>query len=272
MNILVTNDDGVTSPGLFALVQSLRQIGNVHVLAPDRNWSLTGHVRTIDRPLRVRSVALADGSSAWACDGSPSDCAAMGACGFFEEKMDLVVSGINTSANLGQDVTYSGTVTAAMEAVISGLPAIAVSLDIPAGFIGTADYQPAASAALKVTEMLLKHGIRPDTLLNVNVPYLPLHEIRGIRATRLGMRVYHDQLDKRIDPRGKPYYWVMGETPGGIAETGSDIGALAAGYVSVTPVQMDMTAYLCIPEISHWDWDAQSQPVYLPESSIYLPG
>jgi 5'-nucleotidase len=129
MHIVVTNDDGVVAPGLLALATEMRRLGTVRILAPDRNWSASGHVRTLDRPLRVRGVVLSDNSTAWACDGAPSDCVALALCGFFTEPVDLVVSGINPYANIGDDVTYSGTVTAAMEAVIGGLPAVAISVD-----------------------------------------------------------------------------------------------------------------------------------------------
>src|SRR4030066_2401213 len=141
MHILVTNDDGITAPGLLALVKEMKQIGKVSVLAPDHNWSASGHVKTMHRPLRVKEAILADGSSAWASDGAPSDCVALGLLGFIPEKINLVVSGINPNANIGHDVTYSGTVTAAMEAVIGGVPSLAVSLDSPEDG-GPLDYGP----------------------------------------------------------------------------------------------------------------------------------
>ncbi len=254
MHILITNDDGVLAPGLLALAQAMRQLGTTDILAPDHNWSASGHVRTLDRPLRAREIKLEDGSTAWTCDGAPSDCVALATCGFFSEKFDLVVSGINPNANLGHDVTYSGTVTAAMEAAIIGIPAIAVSLDAPENHLGFLDYNVAAQYALKIARATVKYGLAANVLLNVNVPYLPADQIKGIQITRQGLRVYHNQFDRRIDPRGRPYYWTFGEVPGGIAERGSDIGALADGYVSVTPIQLDLTAYTMIPDISAWKW------------------
>src|SRR5574339_843456 len=146
-HILVTNDDGVQAPGLLALAQQMRELGDVSILAPDRNWSGGGHVKTLDRALRVKEVRLADGTQAFASDGAPSDCVALGTLGFFKEPIDLVVSGINAGANLGHDVTYSATVTAAMEAVIAGVPGIAVSLETVDGHIGDLNYGPAARAA-----------------------------------------------------------------------------------------------------------------------------
>ena len=156
MHILVTNDDGVQAPGLLALAQELRKLGKVTVFAPDRNWSASGHVKTLDRPLRVREVRLADDTPAYSCDGAPSDCVALPLMGFVEEKIDVVVSGINPNANIGHDVTYSGTVTAAMEAVITGcIPGIAISLDAPENHSGLLDYSTAARVARKVTEKVM---------------------------------------------------------------------------------------------------------------------
>lgn len=254
-HILVTNDDGVMAPGLLALIQQMRKLGKVTVLAPDRNWSGAGHVKTLDRALRVREVRLADGTPAFASDGAPSDCVALGTLGYFKEPIDLVVSGINAGANLGHDVTYSGTVTAAMEAVIAGIPGIAVSLETTDNHLGEIDYGPAARAALKVVRQVMENGLAHEILLNVNVPFLPDEKIRGITLTRQGLRVYHSRLDERTDPRGKPYYWIGGDAPTGVPERGTDVGALAEGFVSVTPLQLDLTAYRALTDINTWRWD-----------------
>ena len=170
------------------------------------------------------------------------------------EKIDLVVSGINPTANLGHDVTYSGTVTAAMEAAIWGIPAIAVSVDSPDNHLGAVDYAASAAIALKVARAAIANNLQPDTLLNVNVPYLPEDQIKGIQITRQGLRVYHDKLDRREDPRGKPYYWTIGDLPTGIPERGTDIGALSQGFVSITPLQLDLTDYRVIPAMNTWPW------------------
>jgi 5'-nucleotidase len=255
MHILVTNDDGIMAPGLLALAEAMSMIGDVSVLAPDRNWSASGHVKTIERPLRVKEFHLSNTVRAWASDGAPSDCVALAVCGFLPEKIDLVVSGINPYANLGHDVTYSGTVTCAMEAAIWGIPAVAMSLESPENLVGPADYQPAARIARVVVQSVLRYGLAPNVLLNVNVPYLPYAQLKGIRITRQGLRVYHDKLDARHDPRGKPYYWTAGDLPTGIPERGTDIGVLAEGYVSVTPIQLDLTAYHTFPDLNSWDWD-----------------
>jgi len=257
-NILVTNDDGVHAPGLLALAQEMRHLGKVTILAPDRNWSGSGHVKTLDRALRLREFHLEDGSQAFASDGAPSDCVALAMLGYFKEKFDLVVSGINTGANLGHDVTYSGTVTAAMEAVIAGVPGIAVSLEVPEGYVGTIDFQPAANAARIAVQNVITNGLPAETLLNVNVPFLKAEDIQGFRITRQGLRVYHSRLDERIDPRGRPYYWIGGDAPTGVSESGTDVGALTDGYVSVTPLQLDLTAYRAISDLSTWEWREKS--------------
>jgi 5'-nucleotidase len=262
MHILVTNDDGVTAPGLLALAQEMRRFGEVSVVAPDHNWSASGHVKTMHRPMRVKEVRLADGSQALASDGAPSDCVALALLGLLPEKIDLVVSGINPNANIGHDVTYSGTVTAAMEAAIWGIPGIAVSLNSPENHSGDLEYGPAARVALRVARSLMAYQTPcPENivacagvLLNVNVPYLNDGELRGVRITRQGLRVYRDELVKRLDPRGRPYYWIGGQAPTGIVEEGTDFGALSAGYVSITPLQLDLTDTARLPDLTRLDW------------------
>jgi 5'-nucleotidase len=257
MHILITNDDGVTAPGLIALVQEVRRLGNVTVLAPDRNWSASGHVKTLHRPLRVKEIQLADGIPALASDGAPSDCVALAMLGLLPEKIDMVISGINPNGNLGHDVTYSGTVMAAMEAAIWGLPGIAVSLDAPENYLGVLDYIPAARFARRIVRAVIERGLPKSVLLNVNVPYLPEEQIKGMRITRLGLRVYRALLDKRQDPRGRPYYWIGGEAPTGIPEEGTDFGALAEGLVSITPLHLDLTAYHALQELEGWPLDRE---------------
>jgi len=252
MHILVTNDDGVTTNGLLTLAQAMDTLGEVTVLAPDRNWSASGHVKTLTRPLRVRQVRLADGRQAWAADGAPSDCVALALLGLIENKVDLVVSGINPHANLGHDVTYSGTVTAAMEASIGGIPGIAVSLDTPEGYSEKRDYGPAAEYARRVARKVIEHGLPRNMLLNVNVPYLPLEQIKGVQVTRQGLRVYRDELVRREDPQGLPYYWIGGQAPTGIDQPGTDFGALQAGYVSVTPLELDLSAHTFRDDLEAW--------------------
>jgi 5'-nucleotidase len=254
MHILVTNDDGVQAPGLLALVQAMTPLGKISVLAPDRNWSASGHVKTMHRPLRAKPVSLADGTPALASDGAPSDCVALALLGLIPEKIDLVVSGINPYANVGHDLTYSGTVTAAMEAVIAGVPGIAFSVDGSEdgnGFL----FDEAAQSAQRVAQMVILHGLPPGILLNVNIPNLPRAEIRGMTITRQGLRIYRDKLVERADPRGRPYYWIGGDAPTGVREEGTDIGALAEKYVAITPIKLDLTAYQVMDELKCWQWE-----------------
>jgi 5'/3'-nucleotidase len=254
MHILVTNDDGVNAPGLLALAHQLRGLGQVTVLAPDRNWSASGHVKTLHRPLRVKEVLLSDGSPALASDGAPSDCVALAVLGLIPDKVDIVVSGINPNANIGHDVTYSGTVTAAMEAAIWDIPGLAISLDAPEYFKGELDFLSAAQVARRIVSAIIQNGIPKGILLNVNVPYLSLEEIKGFKVTRQGLRVYRDSLVVREDPRGRPYYWIGGEAPTGVREEGTDFGALKDGFVSITPLQLDLTHQHILPELQSWEW------------------
>lgn len=249
--ILVTNDDGVETAGLLALKRALDRVGETVVFAPDHNWSAAGHTKTMHKPLRVAHATLADGSPAYTTNGAPSDCVALALLGVLEREPDLVISGINNGPNLGHDITYSGTVAAAMEAVIFGLPAIAVSLDT---------YEPPEPASLEAAATftarlacaVLEHGLPPGHLLNVNVPHRPAAEIGGVEVTRLGRRVYQDVLVERVDPRGRPYYWIGGDVPTGVDEQGTDIGAVSQGKISVTPIHLDMTAFDIIHDIEEW--------------------
>ena len=253
MHILVTNDDGVWAPGLLALANEMRKLGRVTVFAPDHNWSVSGHVKTLDRPLRVRETKLADGTAAFTTDGAPSDCVALALLGLIDAT-DLVISGINPHANLSHDVTYSGTVTAAMEAVISNVRGVAVSLETPESTPEAADYSTAAIVARHVVEHLMADGLPEGVVLNVNVPYLKEDELKGYMITRQGLRVYRDALDQRLDPRGRPYYWIGGEAPTGVDEAGTDVGALLQGYVSITPLQLDLTNYKAMDVLQQWKW------------------
>ena len=256
MHILVTNDDGVHAPGLLALAEAMKPLGQVTILAPDRNWSGSGHVKTLHRPLRVRETTLADGTPALMSDGAPSDCVALAMLGRVP-KVDLVVSGINSYGNLGHDVTYSGTVTAAMEAVIAGVPGFAFSLAAD-DTVTERDYGPAAAYAQRIVRLAIERGLRPDLLLNVNVPCIKADQIRGMRVTRQGLRVYRDRLDERMDPRGAPYYWIGGDYPTGVPDEGTDFGALNDNYVSILPLQLDLTNYRLAQELALWGWEDAS--------------
>jgi 5'-nucleotidase len=255
MHILLTNDDGVQAPGLLALAMAMRSLGKVTVFAPDHNWSASGHVKTMDRPLRAHEVILADGSTGLTTDGAPSDSVALALLGVVKEKIDLVVSGINPHENIGYDATYSGTVTAVMEAVIGGVPGMAVSLHAPEDFHGMLDFSTAANVGRHVAARVMAEGLPEGVFLNVNIPYLKEDEIKGFMITRQGLRVYRDALDARTDPRGKPYYWIGGESPTGVSEEGTDFGAIKAGYVSITPLQLDLTAWEAMDQLRMWKWE-----------------
>jgi 5'-nucleotidase len=248
VHILVTNDDGVYAPGIYALQAALRQIpgASVTIMAPAENQSAVGHRKTLYEPLRIRPMRLPGGIEAHACSGSPADAIALALMGYIKEPVDLVVSGINQGPNLAQDITYSGTVTAAMEAALYAIPAVAVSLNS----FTEPDFERAAAFAAWLAPIVLERGLPELTLLNVNIPH---PDINGVRVTRQGRRRYHDELVERIDPMGRPYYWIGGEVPtGDVHEVGTDVWAVANGYVSVTPIRLDMTVRTFMSELDTW--------------------
>ena len=234
--ILVANDDGIHSEGIAALADAVRHLGEVVVVAPDREQSACSHSLTLHRPLRVHPR----GPARWAVDGTPTDCVNLAVSGILPRRPNLVLSGINTGANLGDDVTYSGTVSAAMEGTLLGIPSIAVSLIGQHDFV----YDDAAAFAARLASWVLTSGLPADTLLNVNVPQLANRERpRGVALTRMGRRRYGDAIVEKVDPRGKKYYWI------GAAELdfedveGTDYVAVRDGYISVTPIHLDLTNY-----------------------------
>lgn len=257
--ILVTNDDGVHSRGLLALRHALSAIAEVVVLAPERNWSASSHAKTMHKPLRVTPVKLADGAPAHSSSGSPTDCVALAAGGVLGVKPDLVVSGINSGYNLGVDITYSGTVACAMEATIKGIPGIAVSTGADDGDANMDGILALAGrVASRLAEQVLARGLPPNTLLNVNVPYLPPGEICGLHVTRMGNRAYPvEELVQRDDPWGRPYYWLGGAGPVDVLDDGTDVGAVRSGFISVTPITLDMTNHSFIQALSGWDVPGQ---------------
>ena len=249
--ILVTNDDGIDADALGPLIDALSEVGDVQAIVPDRNWSGASHAITLYRPLRVNATRLRTGHSAYATDGSPTDCVRLAVLGFLKEKPALVVSGINRGANLGDDITYSGTVAAAMEGLLADLPSIAISL----AYSGAdADYGPAAEFAALLAGNILARGFEPDALLNVNVPPLPKERIRGVEVTRLGKRQYRDQMVERLDPYGNPYYWGGGPAVSEESEPGTDVHAVREGKISVTPIHLDLTSPRLLEELATWDW------------------
>ncbi len=253
-NILISNDDGVQAPGLLALKQALHAIGEVYVLAPEGNWSACGHSRTLDKPMRISPVQLADGSRAHACNGSPADCVALALRGAFDVTFDLVVGGINNGYNLANDLSYSGTVSCAREAAIFSVPGIAVST--AHGRQTTEDLTEvrtmAASIAADVVKQVLKNGMDRGTILNVNIPGVSRQQLRGIEVTRMGWRSYQDELVRREDPFGHPYYWLSGWSTNDELLAGTDIHAIANHFVSVTPVALDMTHQRFLEKLGDW--------------------
>jgi 5'-nucleotidase len=249
MRILLTNDDGVDSEGLFALKEALSPDHEITIIAPDRNWSTSGHTRTMDRPLRVSEVKLRDGTMAYATDGTPSDCVALAALGFLSEKPELVVSGINRGNNMGDDITYSGTVAAAMEGIVSGMPSIAVSMGWEPEWL----VDVGAAFVKRLVQQISVRGLDKDILLNVNVPSIPHDEIKGVEITRLGKRVYNDELIVRTDPRGRKYYWMGGTKVTNELAEGTDVSAVEEGCVSITPIHMDLTNHKLLDTLRSWD-------------------
>lgn len=249
--ILITNDDGYQAPALVALTRTLREIGEVVVFAPDHNWSAAGHTKTMHKPLRVDQSHLPDGTPLFVTTGTPSDCVGLALLGVLAEWPHLVVSGINQGSNLGHDVTYSGTLAAAMEATVYGIPAIAASQDLREDRAGDLDF--AAEIVAVLARRVLAEGMPPNSFLNVNFPALPREQVRGIQVTRLGRRIYRDLLVRREDPKGRPYYWIGGDPPAGEPAAGTDIGALAEGYISVTPLNLDMTDQAQIRTLVAWN-------------------
>lgn len=242
MAILVTNDDGVASEGIRALSTALAVVDEVWVVAPDRDQSAVSHSVTLQRPLRIEEV----GERTYAIDGTPTDCVILAVRGIMKSPPRLVVSGINHGANLGDDVTYSGTVSAAMEATLLGVPAIAVSQVGRSSF----SFETAAAFAAKLAQMFLREGLPPDTLLNVNVPKQPAIEIKGFRLTHQGKRRYQEAIIEKTDPRGKKYYWIGGGEPVVDIADGSDFAAIEAGYISVTPLHLDLTNYSSLERLN----------------------
>lgn len=249
MNILLTNDDGIYADGLLALKAAMENVGRVYVVAPDRPRSACGHSITLHKPLRANKVKLRDGSIGYASNGTPSDCVSLAILGIIEEKVDLVISGINAGPNLGWDLTYSGTVSAAMEGAIMGAKSFAISV---ATYETDVDYSVAADFAVAISHVLMEHELPESTLLNVNIPALPVSAIQGIQITKQGKRRYKGSVQKRSDPMGHDYYWLGGEMPQDELSEGTDVKAIADDYVSITPVHLDLTDVTALGDIRTW--------------------
>jgi 5'-nucleotidase len=243
VSILLSNDDGIGSEGLTILQETLASLDEVWVVAPDRDQSAVSHSLTLHRPLRIEPI----GSHVFTVDGTPTDCVNLAINGILRERPRLVISGINRGANLGDDITYSGTVSAAMEATLLGIPAIAVSLIGRDRF----DFAPAADFTGRLAAAIFRDALPPDTLLNVNVPDLPAERIKGFALTRQGKRRYGDAVVEKVDPRGKKYYWIGGDQLSFVDAEGTDFSAVQRGLISITPLHLDLTNYASLERLQH---------------------
>ena len=244
MNILISNDDGYQAPGIGALAAALEEIAYIHVVAPERDRSGASNSLTLDNPLRARQ-----GSNGFTyVDGTPTDCVHLAITGLLDTEPDMVVAGVNSGANLGDDVLYSGTVAAAMEGRFLGFPAIAVSLVTERANY----YDTAARVAVDLVKRCTTFALPADTILNVNVPDVPWDELKGMQATRLGHRHKSEPVIKQQDPRGRPVYWVGPAGPEQDAGPGTDFHAVRSGYVSITPLGVDLTRYDAIDGLASW--------------------
>jgi 5'-nucleotidase len=247
MRILVSNDDGIHSPGLHALAASLKGLGEIWVVAPDREQSAVGHAITLSEPIRLFPGSVQEADHTFAIGGTPADCVKLALTELMPERPNLVISGINRGENTGISVMYSGTVSAATEGTINGIPSIAVSLDS----FTSKDFSFAAEVARHIAEMVLQHGLPHDTLLNVNVPALARPQIKGYRVARQGRARFQETFLKRVDPRGKTYYWMDGaKIP--LLETDTDGAALLEGYVTITPICLDLTNHGFLADLAKW--------------------
>lgn len=243
MLILVTNDDGVYSAGLRALANAMATLGDTVIVAPDRNRSAVGHALTLEHPLRAEEIE----PGVFSVDGTPTDCVNLGIHGLIMQRPDLVVSGINNGSNMGDDITYSGTVSAAMEASLMGIPAIAVSLD--AKQFSSSDLKTATDFMILLAQRVLQKGLPTETFLNVNVPS---GACCGMEITRQGKRRYGEAIITNEDPRGRKYYWIGGSSVGFEDIPGTDCGAVARGFISLTPLHTNLTSDSFCDTLTNW--------------------
>lgn len=244
--ILVTNDDGVHSPGIQILARKLKDLGDVYIVAPDRERSAVSHSLTLHRPLHADEIK----ERVYSVNGTPTDCVNIGVNAPIlrvKRRPDLVISGINKGPNLGDDITYSGTVMAAIEARILGIPSFAISLVASEDFL----FEETANFGLILAEAIIKGGLPKDTILNVNFPNLPLSEIKGVRITRQGKRIYGGVVTEMVDPKGRKHYWIGGNQMSWDKGEDTDFEAVHEGFISITPLHIDLTNYSAIKELKH---------------------
>ncbi len=252
MKIILTNDDGIYSPGILTLKKELMSFGSVTVVAPDVQKSGVGHTITFSHPLRVREVSVNGDFVGYGIDGSPADCVKLAVREIMKEKADLLVSGINIGANVGINVLYSGTVAAAIEGALLGIPSVAISLEISES---SPDIHGAADIAKNIVSHIINKELPRGTLLNVNIPHISKDKIKGIKITKQFSGDFDEHYDRRTDPRGVAYYWLAGTGWPKIDVVGTDMHALKDGYISITPLRYDLTDNAFLKEVEAWGWD-----------------
>jgi 5'-nucleotidase len=247
--ILVTNDDGIFAPGIYALWEAMQEIGDVTIVAPDSEKSAVGHAITITDPIRVEKIQRKNGFEGFAVKGTPADCVKIAGRSLMKSPPDIVVSGINSGANVGSNIIYSGTVSAATEGTILGIPSVAISLNSIKG----GDMTASQKVAVTVVKKVLENGLPSGILLNVNVPNISEEAIKGYRITKQGKLVFKDRFEKREDPRGKFYYWMKGEIIND-TDSESDGYAIQNDYVSITPIHYQLTEESFIKTLESWEF------------------
>ena len=236
-DILIINDDGIQSPGILALAQAMESLGSITIVAPDQEQSAKSHSITLDDPIRVNPAFLKGGIRGWAVKGTPVDCAKIALRSLLKKKPDLMISGINLGSNLGKNLVYSGTISAAYEGATLGIPSAAISLDS----ITAKEFSAAKQVSISIATYLLKNKLPKGTMLNVNVPYIRKNKIKGFRVTKQGRSSFMDTFEKRVDPRGRSYFWIKGEIRNLDSSVEFDGEAILSGYVSITPIDFDLT-------------------------------
>ncbi|HMP73075.1 MAG TPA: 5'/3'-nucleotidase SurE [Kiritimatiellia bacterium] len=239
MRILICNDDGIHAPGIHALYHAVKDLGDVTVAAPDRERSAVGHAITISDPIKCKEVQFEDSFKGYAIGGTPADCVKLAVYALVDQRPDLIISGINLGPNAGISVIYSGTVSAATEGTILGIPSIAISLNT----FQNPNWDTPAKVARAVAQRVIEQGLPEETLLNVNVPNLPWEHIKGYKTTSMGRSRFEEVFHHRTDPRGNVYYWMDGELELHTGQENSDVQALEEGFVSLTPIWFDLTNY-----------------------------
>lgn len=251
--ILVTNDDGITAKGIASLVEAVKDLGDIVVVAPDQPQSGMGHAITVNKPLRMKAFPMMEDVEAYTCSGTPVDCVKLAIYEILHRRPDILVSGINHGANCSTNVLYSGTMSAAVEGALEGIPSIGFSL---LDFAADADFSLSIKVAREVTQKVIKNGMATGTCFNVNVPKIEEAHYKGIKVCRQAKACWEDTFEKREDPFGQPYFWLTGKFESEDKGEDTDLWALDNNYVSLVPTQFDMTAHHAIADLNTWDFKA----------------